>query len=97
MIKSKNMSTGTNKRRRLENKDDDKTCDKDNSLEEQEGDCGRCKAQRKIKGQQLKGKIVSEISHFSHFFVLFQKFSPRTLPFKTKGFSSRRTKEKKRK
>ena len=46
--------------------------------------------QRKTKGQQLKGKIVSE------FFTLFHNFSPRTFPFKTKGFSSRRTKEKKR-
>ena len=49
--------------------------------------------QGKTKGQQLKGKIVSE---FSHFFALFQTFSPRTSPFKTKGFSSMRTKEKKR-
>ena len=42
------------------------------------------------KGQQLKGKIVSE------FFTLFHNFPPGTCPFKTKGFSSRRTKEKKR-
>ena len=35
-------------------------------------------------------------SSFSHFSALFQNFSPRTFPFKTKGFSSRRTKDKKR-
>ena len=45
--------------------------------------------QRKIKGQHLKGKIVSEFSHF------FTHLSPRTFPFETKGFSSMRTKEKK--
>ena len=49
--------------------------------------------QRKIKGQQLKGKIFHT---FSHLFALFQTFSMRTFPFKTKGFSSMRTKEKKR-
>ena len=38
------------------------------------------KFQRKTKGQQLKGKIVSE---FSHFFTLFQNFSPSAFPFKT--------------
>ena len=53
-----------------------------------------CENHGKPKGQQLKGKIVSE---FSHFFALFQNFSSRTFPFKTKGFSSMRTKEKKRK
>ena len=47
-------------------------------------------SQGKTKGQQLKGKIVSE---FSHFFALFQNFSPRTFPFRTKGFCSTRTKE----
>ena len=49
--------------------------------------------QGKTKGQQLKGKIVS------HFFALFHTFShffPQDFPFKTKGFSSMRTKEKKR-
>ena len=49
--------------------------------------------QGKTKGQQLKGKIAS---WFSHFFTLFQTFFPRTFPFKTKGFSWMRTKEKKR-
>ena len=43
--------------------------------------------------KQLKGKIVSELftlfALFSHFFGIF---SPRTFPFKTKGFSSMRTK-----
>ena len=39
--------------------------------------------QRKTKGQQLKGKIVSEFSPFSHFFTLFQNFPPRIFPFKT--------------
>ena len=52
--------------------------------------------QGKTKGQELKGKIVSEFSHFLHFFTHFQNFSPRTFPFKTNGFSSIRTKEKKR-
>ena len=33
---------------------------------------------------------------FSHFLALFQNFSPRTFHLKTKGFSSRRTKEKKK-
>ena len=56
-----------------------------------------CSFQRNIKGQQLKGKIVSEFFTLFHtFFTLFQNFPPRTFPFKTKGFSSRRTKEKKR-
>ena len=54
--------------------------------------------QRKTKGQQLKGKIVSEIFTLfqSFFFTLFQNFPPGTFVFKTKGFSSMRTKEKKR-
>ena len=47
-----------------------------------------CLDQRKMKGQQPQGKIVSEI---------LQNFSPRTFPFKTKGFGSRRAKEKKEK
>ena len=58
--------------------------------------------QRKTKGQQLQGKIVSEFfalfqwkTHFSHSSHFFRIFPPRTFPFKTKGFSSRRTKEKK--
>ena len=46
--------------------------------------------QQKTKGQQLKGKIVSE------FFTLFQNFFRRAFPFKTKGVSSMRTKEKKK-
>ena len=50
----------------------------------------------KTKGRQLKGKIVSEFSHFFAIVHIFQKFSPRTFLFKTKGFSLRRTKEKKR-
>ena len=48
--------------------------------------------QRKIKGQQLKGKIVSEFFTLLH---TFSEFSPRTFPFKTKGFSSRRKKRRK--
>ena len=53
--------------------------------------------QGKTKGQQLKRQNRFIIFHsFSHFFRLFHNFSPRTFPFKTKGFSSRRTKEKKR-
>ena len=48
----------------------------------------------KTKGQQLKGKIVSEFSHFFTIFTLFHNFSLGTFPFKTKGFSSRRTEEK---
>ena len=47
----------------------------------------------KTKGQQLKGKSVQ---NFSQFFTLFHDFSPGTFPFKTKGCSSMRTKEKKR-
>ena len=52
--------------------------------------CAKFVDQRETKGRQLKGNIVSD------FFTLFQHFSPRTFPFKTKGFSSRRRKEKKR-
>ena len=50
--------------------------------------------QRKIKGQQLEGKIVSE--YFALFVKLFQNFPPRTLPFKTKGSSSRRRKKRRK-
>ena len=42
--------------------------------------------QRKTKGQQLKGKIVSEVftlfHNFSHFFINF----PPGLPLQNKGF-----------
>ena len=48
--------------------------------------------QRKTKGQQLKGKIVSE---FFTLFIHFLNFSPRTFPFETEGFSSMRTKRRK--
>ena len=42
--------------------------------------------------EKLKGKIVSEIFTLFHYFSrFFHNFSPRTFPFKTKGFSSRRT------
>ena len=62
------------------------------------------KCQRKTKGQQLKGKIVSALfSHFlalfhtfSHFFRGFQNFSSRTFS-KNYGFSSKRRKEIKEK
>ena len=54
-------------------------------------------AQRKTKGQQLKGKIVSEFfalfHNFSHIFIIL---SPGLSPSKQRIFSSRRTKEKKR-
>ena len=54
-------------------------------------------SQRKTKGQELKGKLVSYFSHFFRTFSKhFQNLSPRTFPFKTKGFSTMRTKEKKR-
>ena len=53
-----------------------------------------------IKGQQLKGKIVSECFALFHtfftLFTLFQKCSPSTFPSKQRVFSSRRKKEKKR-
>ena len=44
--------------------------------------------QGKTKGQQLKGKnrFHNFFTIFSLFFTLFQKFSPRTFSFKTKGF-----------
>ena len=51
--------------------------------------------QRKIKGQQLKGKTVSHF--FAHFFShLFHTFSPWDFPFKTKGFSSMRTQKRRK-
>ena len=40
---------------------------------------------------------LQDFHTFSHFFTLFQTFSPRTFPFKAKGFSSMRTKEKRKK
>ena len=55
--------------------------------------------QRKTKGQQLKGKIVSALFHtFSHFkistlFHTFQHFSPRAF-LKIKAFLNKRKKEK---
>ena len=50
-------------------------------------------SQRKTKGATTKGQNRFRIFHtFSH---TFSEFSPRTFPFKTKGFSSMRTKEKK--
>ena len=42
--------------------------------------------QRKTKGQQLKGKIVSNFSHFLALFGTFQNFSPRDFPLQNKGF-----------
>ena len=46
--------------------------------------------QRKIKGQQLKGKIVSEfftlVRTFFTLFTLFQNFSPQDFPLQNKGF-----------
>ena len=54
------------------------------------------KFREKLKAT-TKGQNRFRIFHtFSRFFTLFQKFSPRTFPLKTKGFSSMRTKEKKR-
>ena len=53
--------------------------------------------QRKTKGQQLKGKIVSEFFTFFHeLFRTFSEFFPQDFPLQKKGFSARRTKEKKR-
>ena len=49
-----------------------------------------------IKGQQLKGKLVSEFFTLFHTFHTFSEFFPQDFPFKTKGFSSMRTEEKKR-
>ena len=55
------------------------------------------KCQGKYKRATTKGQNRFRIFHtFRHFFTLFHNFSPRTFPFKTKGFSSRRIKEKKR-
>ena len=53
------------------------------------------KIREKTKGQQLKGKIVSEFFTLLALFHTFSEISPTTFPFKTKGFSSMRTKEKK--
>ena len=62
------------------------------------------RVQRKTKGQQLKGKIVSALFHtfwhFStHFLTLFPKISSRTFFLRIKGFdycfSSKRRKENK--
>ena len=47
----------------------------------------------KYQRATTKGQNRFRISHTSSHF--FQNFSPRAFPFKTKGFSSRRTKEKK--
>ena len=64
----------------------------------------RFSSQRKTKGQQLKGKIVSALSHtflgtFPHIFPLFRIFPP-GLFLSIKGFyycfSSKRRKENKR-
>ena len=41
--------------------------------------------QGKTKGQQLKGKIVSEFFTFFALFHTFSEFSPQDFPFKTKG------------
>ena len=58
----------------------------------------RCKNQRKTKGQQLKGKIVSALfSHFSTFFFLlafFQNF-PRGLLLKLRLFIENKKKKTK--
>ena len=42
----------------------------------------------KTKGQQLKGKIVSEffITLFSQFLTVFHNFSPQDFPLQNKGF-----------
>ena len=54
--------------------------------------------QGKTKGQQLKGKIVSDVfALFLTIFRTFSEFSPQDIPLETKGFSSMGTKEKKRK
>ena len=42
--------------------------------------------QRKIKGQQLKGQIVSEFSHFLALFRTFSEFIPQDFPLQNKGF-----------
>ena len=41
--------------------------------------------QRKTKGQQLKGKIVSEFSHFFTIFHTFSEFFPQDFPLQNKG------------
>ena len=48
--------------------------------------------QREIKGQQRKGKIISELSLF---FTLFQNFSPRTFPFKQRVLAQGEQKRRK--
>ena len=67
------------------------------------GPKGRRDTQGKTKGQQLKAKNVSNFFTLFHNFSIFHNFShffrifpPGTFPFKTKGFSSMRTKEKKK-
>ena len=41
---------------------------------------------RKTKGQQLKGKIVSDFSHFFIIFHTFSSFSLQDFPLQNKGF-----------
>ena len=49
----------------------------------------------KLKGNNQRAPSFHNFYTFSQFFTFSHHFSPRTFPFKTKGFSSRRTKEKK--
>ena len=52
--------------------------------------------QRITKGQQLKGKIVSEFFTFSQFFALFQKmFSPGLSPSKQRALAQGEQKRRK--
>ena len=51
----------------------------------------------KVEGQQLKGKIVSELffTLFSHFFTLFRIFPPRPSPSKQRVLAQREQKRRK--
>ena len=42
-----------------------------------------------IRAKQLLAKSFQNFHTFSHFFTHVQNFTPRTFPFKTKGFSSK--------
>ena len=54
------------------------------------------RGQRKTQGQQLKGKIVSALSHTSHTFPHFFTLFPPGLSLKIKPFLKRRKENKKK-